>query len=130
MSVLGPEPVPLQPCIMIQGLYVPWYIENIKTNQNGTEQWSGHWNVHNFRRSTLISLHILVARRTLSAPHVHRFNYYYTHVLVLTFFDMFKTHWQAPGTADSVQGFTRRYRLTEIDFLDAPHRENTPRLLS
>ena len=65
---------------------VPWY-KNSSTfvSQNGTEQWSRHWNVHNFSRSTLISLRIFVVQRTLWAPHVRGFNYYNTHVVVLTF---------------------------------------------
>jgi hypothetical protein len=55
-----------------------------KANQNGTEQWSEHWNVHNFSRSTLISLRIFVAYRTLYVLHLRGFSYYDTHVLVAT----------------------------------------------
>jgi len=55
-----------------------------ETTQNGIEQWSRHWNAHNFSRSTLISSQIFVAQITLPALHVRGFDYYNTHVLVLT----------------------------------------------
>ena len=59
---------------------------------------------------TSADLNTFVAQRTLQAPHDRRFNYYNTHVLVLTFSDMVRHYsttvlWQGPGTSRFCTGF-------------------------
>ena len=70
LSLSTPTTATDPPRTMIQEFM---YLCTLKANQNGTEQWSQNWNVHNFSRSTLLSLHIFVAHRTYVAVHIRGF---------------------------------------------------------
>jgi hypothetical protein len=91
---------------------------------------SQNWNVHNFSRSTLLSLHIFVAHRTYVAVHIRGFK--------LLQYARFSVDMVRHGPSDFTYSTTVLWQVpvhyagfmrTESGLLNVPLRENTPRLL-